>query len=879
MRLKKALRMACAVTLCLTSLTGCSALTGGIVDNTIKKTEPSNLFELERTQYNPSYVPMETSAETVKLKKYENKNEETEAAIDLNGQWQMIEGGKTEDRRSGDWSDETSAMQVIVPTTVTQALIANGKLPGLDKIYRIGQIDVARGMAMKDWWFKKTFKKSGDFKEYRLVFEGTSYENEIYLNGIFLGSHKGLTDKHTYDVTDLLKEENTLVVRAKTAAYQKDWKEEIFIHSCNGVAPHQGIWRPVYIEGRNDVALENPFVATRDTEKGLIDVFVTLRGEAKTDWKGVLKGVITSPDGENQYAFSKEVTGYGSRLLHLQMKVPNPQLWWPAGMGEQPLYHLELSFQTDKAVSNKIDTTFGIRTIEMVANSEGEKESYYNWQMKVNGKEMFIKGACYNIADVLLYQNENKYEYLVKQMVNQNMNFIRAMGSGMPQPDEFYNVCDKYGILVYQEWPTAWDSIKTQPLDVMEKTVKSNMLRLRNHPSLAMWGGGNELSEPIGEMIDMMGKYAWELDGTRPFIKTTWYGGGEHNYSVWHKGQPLDTYLENTATFYGEFGQPAYPNYESVLKYLPEGTIVPKPLTKEFLSFLNQRNHVGEGDDGKLELFDELALPYMKKGSTYGSYDNLQDYIRATQVSQALSYRHTIDLMRANQPESTGTVYFRFTDEQPIVFWSVLDCYGSPKMAYYFIQDSYEPVHAAVLFESFDMAGKAMNAPVVIMDDYGELNNKKWQVKVSAYDGSLNEIKSQTFDSKKKIDKKLELGEFKLSETETVSEPLFIVSDVIVDGESAHRTFYWLNFQEADKQGAIFNDLPKTTLDYQVKDGAVTIENTGNVPAVGVYLNNERNSDSMIVEDNYFWLAPGEKRTVKISIMDIDGVSCWNMAE
>lgn len=288
---------------------------------------------------------------------------------------------------------------------------------------------------------------------------------------------------------------------------------------------------------------------------------------------------------------------------------------------------------------------------------------------------------------------------------------------------------------------------------------------------------------------------------------------------------------------------------------------------------------MAEGDEGKLELFEKLAMPYRKNGSTYGSYDDIRDYIRATQMSQALSFRHTIDLMRANQPESTGTVYFRFTDEQPIVFWSVLDYFGSPKMAYYFIQDSYAPVHAAVLFETFDTAGKAMEAPVVIMDDYGELDHKDWQVKISAYGDSLQEIKSQTFDSKKKIDKKLELGAFTLSETETASEPLFIVADVLVNGVSTHRTFYWLNFQNPDKQGAICNDLPKTTLEYTVKDGAVTIVNTGSVPAVGVYLNNERNSDSMIVEDNYFWLAPGEERTVAVSIMDIDGVSCWNMAE
>lgn len=878
MRLRKNILPVCAAALSLVLLTGCSAFSGGIVNNSIVKTEPKNLFEVERELFNPAYVPMETSAQTVSLKKNGEAIKQNPIAIDLNGDWQMIEGGTADTRKDGNWTDEVQALPVTVPTTVTQALIANGRLPGLDSIYRMGQIDQARGMAMKDWWFKKTFQKTGDYKEYRLVFEGTSYENDIYLNGVYLGSHKGLSDRHEYDVTGLLREENTLVVLAKSAQNQKDWKEEVFIHSCNGVAPHQGIWRPVYILGRSSVATEDLFVATRNANEGLIDLFVTLRGDPEQDWKGSLTGTITSPDGKTAYSFSHPVEGHGSRLLHLQMKVPEPELWWPAGMGEQPLYTMEVAMCVGETAPETAQATFGIRTIEMTAIPDGEKKGNYNWQMLVNGKEMFIKGACYNIADVLLYQNENKYEYLAKQMVNQNMNFIRAMGSGMPQPDEFYDVCDKYGILVYQEWPAAWDSIKTQPYDVMENTVKSNMLRLRNHPSLAMWGGGNELSEPIGEMIDMMGRYAWELDGTRPFLKTTWYGGGEHNYSVWHQGQPLDSYLENTATFYAEFGQPAYPNFESVLRYLPEGTVVPETMTKEFLNLLNQRNQVGEGDDSKLELLEALALPYLEKGSTYGNY-TLKDFIQGTQMSQALSYRHTIDLMRANQPESTGTFYFRFTDEQPIVFWSVLDSFGAPKMAYYFIQDSYDPVHAAVLFETFDTAGKEMKSPVVILDDYGELEGKEWQVKVSAYNASLQEIKSETYTSKEKIQKKLELGEFTLSETETASSPLFIVSEVLVGGVSSHRTFYWLNFQAEEAQGAILHGLPQTTLDYAVKDGAVTIANTGDVPAVGVHLENQRNSDSMIVEDNFFWLNPGEERTIQVSIMDIDGVSCWNEAD
>ena len=838
--------------------------------------EANNLFEVERSLYKPDYVPMETEGVQIRLQKGGAEAKETTTTIDLDGTWQMIEGGSAASRSGGNWSDAAKALDVTVPTTVTQALIAGGKLPGLDSIYKIGQLDLARSAAMKDWWFKRTFKKTGDFSEYRLVFEGTAYENTIYLNGTLLGTHKGLNDRYAYDVTNLIKDDNTLVVLAKSAASEKDWKQEVFIHSCNAVAPHQGIWRSVSIEGRTGVELQNPFIATRDAQKGQMDLFVTVRGGETQKWQGALTGEIALSDGGAKYSFSYPVKGTGSQLVHLQFTIPDPQLWWPAGMGKQNLYTLSLSM--GKAGDAKtVATTFGIRTVKMVSTPQGEKKGNYNWQMQINGKDVFIKGACYNIADVLLYQSENKYEYLVKQMVNQNMNFIRAMGSGMPQPDEFYEACNKYGIMVYQEWPTAWDSIKTQPFDVLEKTVKSNMYQLRNNPSLVMWGGGNELSEPIGDVVDMMGKNAWELDGTRPFIKTTWLGGGEHDYSVWHQGEGLDSYLDTKAAFFGEFGQPSFPNYESVLKYLPDNTKIPaNGFSADFWKLVNQRNSVAEGDDTKQELFQNLALPYTVKGSTYDSYTSVRDFITATQASQSLSLRHTIDLMRASWPNSTGTVYFRFTDEEPIAFWSVLDSYGSPKMSYYFVQDSYDPVHAPVLFSTFDYKGKAMDAPVYLLDDYGDLAGKSWQVKVTAYDAQLKEIKAQTYDGRGTVDKSKQVGTFSLTQAQTASEPLFVTSEILMDGKSTHRTFYWLNFQNPETQGAIFHSLPKTTLQYEAGAGTITVTNTGGVPAVGVYFENERVSDSMIAEDDYFWLAPGESCTVKVSITDIDGVSCWN---
>ena len=118
-----------------------------------------------------------------------------------------------------------------------------------------------------------------------------------------------------------------------------------------------------------------------------------------------------------------------------------------------------------------------------------------------------------------------------------------------------------------QEWPTAWDSHKTQPVNVLKETVVRNTLRLRNHPSLVMWGAGNESSNPFGEMIDFMGKVSIELDGTRPFHRGEAWGGSKHNYNCWWDGLHLNHNLNMTADFWGEFGIPSLPLKEHVLYY------------------------------------------------------------------------------------------------------------------------------------------------------------------------------------------------------------------------------------------------------------------------------------------------------------------------
>ena len=184
---------------------------------------------------------------------------------------------------------------------------------------------------------------------------------------------------------------------------------------------------------------------------------------------------------------------------------------------------------------------------------------------------MFVKGTGWCTMDSSMDFSRARYDRFLTLARLQHVQMLRGWGSGMPETDDFYDLCDRKGILVLQEWPTAWDSHLVQPYDVLEETVRLNTLRLRNHPSLAMYGGGNESGNPFGKAIDMMGRYAVELDGTRAVPPRRAVGRQPAQLRLLlgppaPRPQPEHDGARSSASS----AWPACPSYESVLRYLPE---------------------------------------------------------------------------------------------------------------------------------------------------------------------------------------------------------------------------------------------------------------------------------------------------------------------
>ena len=836
---------------------------------------PKSLDELDRKQFNPGPEPMSSPAKRVVLKEGPVKLDKGPVLLSLDGAWQMAENGEQAARLHQPWPD---AIPAVVPGSVHAALEKAGKIPdpkrGLNEA-------IAREKSFQTWWFKRTFRRPAGLEKAELCFDGVAIHCAVWLNGTELGQHEGMFGGPKFEVASLLREENELVVKIDPAPEAKNpdyegandgWKKTVVFNNVWGWhysnIPALGIWRSVRLEGSATVKMDPPFVATRDAQAGLLDLSVKLTGPA-AGWKARLAANILPENFQGQpLHFQQRVEADGAETtVRLQFKVPEPRLWWPNGCGDQNLYRLSVSVTPEGlpgAIADAKTTTFGIRTIEMAPQPDGPKESDYNWTFVINGRPMFMNGTGWCTMDSSMDFRRERYDRFLSLAKQQNVQMLRGWGSGMPETDDFYDLCDRYGLLVMQEWPTAWNSHNTQPYDVLEETVRLNTIRLRNRPSLAMWGGGNESKQPFGKAIDMMGRYATELDGTRPFHRGEPWGGSLHNYNCSWGRKPLDRNLSLTAIFLGEFGITSLPIHESVLRYLPddEKELWPQPINKSFAHHTPMFNRMK--DVAWLEQY----------AGYFTAAKNLREFIRGSQVAQAVALRHPLELARTRWPHSTGALYYKLNDNYPAASWSTVDWYGAPKIAHYFCQDAFAPLHACVLFSSLSNQGQSVEWPVFLLDDATALKDSAWEVVVRAYDAGLKLVKAESFHGKGSITSPRQLGNFSLTAAQTNSTPLLVVSEIKKNGVMADRTFYFVNYEQT--KDSLFG-LPRTKLSLEAKAGKAVVTNTGTLPAVGVAVLQPGRMDTFTANDNYFWLDPGESHTVEVNSTEGLTLEAWNL--
>ncbi len=841
-------------------------------------TEVKSLDQIDLESYAPGPAPLSGDALSIALSPGGAEHAARPAWISLNDGWQLAEGGDPRERLAREWDD---AIPAVVPGSVTTALLKEGLLPDP----YIGRNDeIARVESFKTWWLRLRFEREAGMRDERLVFGGICDSCTIWLNGSELGAHKGMFAQLEYDVASLLVDgENTLIVRLDPAPQRYSssepndfftgmnigWLDTAVINNIYGWhyinLPTIGIWRPVSLRATPSVEIVDPFIATVDAEAGLMRLRVDLKG-GESGWRGCLTGTIEAENFDGPgFHFKRDLASSDAQASELlEFAIPEPQLWQPVDYGDPNLYRLTLSFAPESGMPDEQSFTFGIRTIEMAALPGGPDPETYNWTFIVNGKPMFIKGANWCTIDALLRFERERYERFLQLARDSHMQLLRAWGSGMPETDEFFDLADRYGVMVLQEWPTAWNSHRVQPYDILDETVRHNTIRLRNHPSLVMYGGGNESGEPFGAAIDMMGRHSVELDGTRPFHRGEPWGGSSHNYDVYWGRQPLERNLHYQSIFIGEFGLASVPNYETVERYLPAEELDVWPPASD--SGFTHHMPVFNLKDGQA-----IMSSYVPD---FAPNDSLKNFILGMQMAQATGMRHTLELARTSWPEATGVCYYKLTDNNPAASWASADWRGVPKIAYHILRGAFRPLHACMLFSRLSCEGAPLRLPVFLLDDQGALNDADWTVRVRAFGGDLSLVKASEYAGRGSDGAVRRLGEFSLDADQTWARPLFITAEVVAKGQLQDRVFYWLNYRAA--QGSLFNR-PATRLAIKaLDDQSVMISNIGELPAVGVHFDVPDISDRFICDDSYFWLDAGEERALAVSQAGGIGVCAWN---
>ena len=613
------------------------------------------------------------------------------------------------------------------------------------------------------WWYHSTFKPpSGvtdqDLQE--LVFDGLDYSAEVFLNGKMVGSSKNALVPTRLNVTGSLKPgENDLVVRL-TSGYELvnevdpdvsklglyATRENMPARSklrkppytsgwdwCDTL-PNIGIWRSVRLEGRSRAALSqvrlDTVVAGGKVSLAGDVTIANLRVWIKTP--STLRLELAGPSGPPVVVTQNLVLGIGTNHIPCRLVVPNPRLWWPNGMGDQPLYKLTAALSSDGVVSDTMTQTLGLRTIQL---DQSPRKVGSNFRFIVNGREVFCKGGNWAPADQIpARMTKARYEHFVQAAKEAHFNMLRVNGVGYYEDNAFFEACDRAGILLWQEFAyscSTYDDASPEFMSEARREAAAFVTRIAHHPSLAMWCGCNEClwmyagdknpapTDVLGFKIytQLLPSVCHELDPQRPYIPGSPCGGTDEInsqtggdvhwwYQVFMSGDPakkmdptlLDASLGRFVSEYGIIGPPPL---ASMKEYL-----APEELNSSSLAWRIHTNSY-EGDHSG---FTESALRHHFFGPGTLS---VEQFVLYGGLYQGMMEEAMMEAgrFRKHDPETPcdGSLMWSYNDCWGEIGWSIIDHYGRLKPSYFAVKRACAPVKVIVRSRSGDLVTRVVN--------------------------------------------------------------------------------------------------------------------------------------------------------------------------
>ncbi|QKZ12140.1 glycoside hydrolase family 2 protein [Spirosoma sp. KUDC1026] len=845
---------------------------------------------------------------------------------ELNSGWQCSPIGKTKDQGTAISVPSyalTGWQPAVVPGTVLTTMLANKQVP--DPFYGMNNNKIPdifnTGRDYYTYWFVKDFQESNKAGEQVwLNFRGINYSCDVFLNGHKLNSkpYTGMFLRKSFNVTPFLQKDgkNRLAVIvyppdpvgnpnggqggdgtiARNVAHQYvagwDWIQPIRDRNT-------GIWDKVTIEKTGAVNVKNPHVVTsvpgiRQPEGAQKTATVTVSAELENASATKQEGTLTYT--MNGQTVTKKVSLPPRTTTTIELPVltvANPKLWWPSGYGEQHLYPASVKFQTGaKTVSDEEKLIVGIREIQTEWNTTTRSR-----QILVNGQKVFIKGANWIISDAMLRFTPERYDAEMRYHRDMNLNLIRIWGGALTERPEFYQACDKYGLLVMQDFWGSGDC-NGRWVDPMKKddqwtrrkypddhslfltSAADQIKMIRNHASLAMWCGGNEITLPQDIMNPLRDSILPKLDGTRWFIDYSnsdemsynFLGGnGDGPYGI----QPISKFWSyRTWPFNSEVGSVGVSDYTSLERFIPkENMVVPV--------FKNNKSEVDSvWDYHKYIGYDASIDPY-------GKAKDVRDFAKKAQLVNYDQYRALMEGFSSHMWDwYTGTIIWKTQNPWTAMRGQMYDYYLDPNAGLYGLHSGSEPLH--IMYNPID------SMVMVVNNTFKFHRDMMMVVKLYDMDGketTLTQVFSEIGPSL--VRPYVPIG--RALKQLTKDKGGFLVLQLLdLDKKPISENTYWLPDAKGEHSG--LQQIAKAPLQLKARQaGKGKVEVTLTNPAGGpvAFFNRLSLVDSqtktrllpVFYSDNYVTVAPGQQKTITMeytpttsgtTMVSLEG---WNVAD